>query len=118
MKVLSSADPETQRYPVHLEVQIDPAKLVPGITGEVSIILDERPSKTIVPRRALFGDKLFVVKNGRVELRTVKAGYVSMTAVEILQGVETGELVIVDKLDQFADGNRVTTELTNDPKWR
>lgn len=117
-KVMSSADPETQRYPVHLSVEIDPAKLVPGITGEVSIIIAERPSKTIVPRRALFGDNLYIVKDGVVELRTVKTGFVSMTAVEILEGVANGEWVIVDQLDQFHEGKRVRAKLVDDPRWR
>jgi multidrug efflux pump subunit AcrA (membrane-fusion protein) len=103
---------------VHLEVQIDPARLLPGLTGEVSIILDERPSKAIVPRRSVIGDKLLVVKDGIVELRKVKVGYVSMTAVEILEGVTPGELVIMDQLDQFSDGKRVRPALTEDPHWR
>ncbi|MFA5265569.1 MAG: efflux RND transporter periplasmic adaptor subunit [Opitutaceae bacterium] len=118
VKVLSSADPDTQRYPVHLEVQIDPARLLPGLTGEVSIILDERPSKAIVPRRSVIGDKLLVVNDGMVELRKVKVGYVSMTAVEILEGVSPGELVIMDQLDQFSDGKRVRPALTEDTHWR
>ncbi len=118
VKVLSSADPDTQRYPVHLEVQIEAAKLLPGLTGEVSIIKDERPSKTIVPRRSVINDKLYVVKDGKVELRKVKTGYVSMTAVEVLEGVVENELVIMDQLDQFSDGKRVRTVLTEDPKWR
>jgi len=118
VKVLSSADPDTQRYPVHLEVQIDPSKLLPGLTGEVSIIKDERPSKANVPRRAVIGEKLLVVKDGKVEMRKVKVGYVSMTAVEILEGVVEGELVIVDQLDQFSEGKRVKAVLIEDPRWR
>ncbi|MCC5022881.1 MAG: HlyD family secretion protein [Candidatus Synoicihabitans palmerolidicus] len=33
-KVLPSADAETQRYIVHLEVDIELERVVPGLTGE------------------------------------------------------------------------------------
>jgi RND family efflux transporter MFP subunit len=106
-KKMPTADPETQRYIVHLNVTIDPEKLLPGITGEANIVVDEHPSQTIVPRRALFGNNLYVVKNGRVQLRQVELGNVSLTAVEILKGVENGEDVAVDQLDRLRDGDRV-----------
>lgn len=110
-KILPTADPQTQRHIVHLDVQIEPEKLVPGITGEVSITVGERPAEAIVPRRALFGDSLFVVDHGRVRLRKVETGYTSLTAVEILKGVTAGEQVIVDELDRFRDGDRVRVEV-------
>jgi len=111
IKILPTSDPETQRYIVHLDVKIAHEKLVPGITGEVSIVVGERPAKANVPRRALFGNNLYVVKDGRVELRNVEIGYTSMVTVEVLKGVEQGEEVIVDELERFRDGDRVRTKL-------
>ncbi len=110
-KILPTADPETQRYIVHLDVKIDKAKLIPGITGEVSIVVGEREAKAIIPRRALFGSNVLVVADGRVHLRTVETGYVSMTAVEVLKGLKAGDEVIVDELDRFRDGDRVSAEV-------
>ena len=111
-KILPTADPETQRYIVHLDVKIEPEKLIPGITGEVLIIVGERPSPANIPRRALFNNtKVYAVENGRVRLRTIKPGYLSNTFVEVLEGLKPGDMVIVDQLDQFRDGDRVRTEL-------
>ena len=110
-KILPTADPDTQRYIVFLDVKIEPEKLIPGITGEVTIIVAEHDHATIVPRRALFGNNLYVAVDGRVQLRTVEVGYVSLTAVEILKGVSPGEQVIVDELEKFRDHDRVRTEL-------
>jgi RND family efflux transporter MFP subunit len=112
-KILPTADPETQRYIVHLEVKIEPEKLIPGITGEVSIIVGERQSKANIPRRALFGDSVYVVENGRVRLRKLELGYVSLTMVEVLKGLKAGDLVIVDQLDHFRDGDRVRADIVN-----
>lgn len=106
-KILPTADPETQRYIVYLNVDLPPDKLVPGITGEVNIVIDERENRLIVPRRALRGDELLVVKDNRVESRKVKVGYVSLNQAEIVSGVKEGEQVIVEELDRFRAGDTV-----------
>jgi multidrug efflux pump subunit AcrA (membrane-fusion protein) len=77
----------------------------------VSIVLGERKDATLVPRLALRGNQLFVVRDGRVEARSVKLGFTSLTDVEVLQGVKPGEIVIVDELDRFHDGQRVRPEV-------
>jgi RND family efflux transporter MFP subunit len=111
-KILPTADPETQRYLVHLDVKIPAEKLVPGITGEVSIVVGERDSRTVVPRRALFGHNCYVVKDGRVELRQLQLGFVSLNRVEIIKGLSEGELVIVEEVDRFHDGDRVRVSVS------
>jgi RND family efflux transporter MFP subunit len=110
-RVLPTADPLTQRYIVYLDVDLPPEKLTPGLSGEVNIVTGERDNALIVPRRALNGHELYVVEDGRVQLRTVKLGFVSLTEVEILQGVNEGDAVIVQDLDKFYDGERVRTEV-------
>jgi RND family efflux transporter MFP subunit len=111
-KILPTADPETQRYIVYLEIKnIAPELLVPGITGEVSIVVAERQTQALVPRRALFGHNVYVVKNGEVELRHVQLGYVDLVQVEIVNGLTEGETVIVEQLDRFHPGERVSTTL-------
>jgi RND family efflux transporter MFP subunit len=108
-KVLPTANPETQRYVVHLAVELDVEKLVPGLTGEVSIVVGQRDANAIIPRRALRGNEVFVVADGRVQLRTVKVGYVALNVAEIIEGLREGELVIVEELDRFRADMRVRT---------
>lgn len=108
-KKLPAADAETQRYTVHLEVEIDPVQLVPGLTGEVSIITGERSDTVIIPRRALIGDKVRVVTDGVVEVRSVETGYESLNEVEILSGIADGELIITEELDLYRNGDHVKT---------
>lgn len=107
VKVLPAADPNTQRYTVHLAVDMPAGLMVPGITGEVSIVLGEREDALIIPRRALIGREVFVVRDGRVRSREVKTGYVSLNNVEILEGLEEGDRVAVENLDRLRDGDRV-----------
>jgi RND family efflux transporter MFP subunit len=111
IKKLPTADAETQRYIVHLNVDLPSEKLIPGLTGEVTIVIGEREAKAIVPRRALQGNEVFVVKDGRVELRKVKVGYVALNVAEVLEGLQEGDQVLVEQLDRFHDGDRVRAKL-------
>ena len=112
-KRLPSADPTTQRYGVFLAVELPEGKeVMPGLTGEVSIIVAERPNAVTIPRRALIGDYVYVVaKGGRVELRKVDKGYDSLNYIEILKGIEAGEPIIVEQQDKFRSGDRVRTKV-------
>lgn len=110
-KLLPTAD-EAQRFEVWLKVDADPALLLPGSTGEVTITVDEHPNALVIQRRALIGnDSVFVVQNGVVQRRRVKVGYVALNVVEILEGLKEGEQVIVDLLDEFREGQRVSVEV-------
>lgn len=108
-KILPAADAQTRRYTVHLDVDIEQTRLVPGLTGEVSIITAERDDTVIIPRRALIGTKVMVVVDGVVDVRSVEKGYESLNEVEILEGIKIGEHVITEELDLFRDGQRVKT---------
>jgi RND family efflux transporter MFP subunit len=106
-RVLPTADPLTQRYTVILDVKIPIERLVPGLSGEASIIVGERPDVLIIPRRALLGDYVLVVENGRVKQRRVSRGYESLNEVEIASGLKEGDFVITDNLDVYREGQRV-----------
>jgi RND family efflux transporter MFP subunit len=106
-KILPAADSQTQRYSIFLDVEIDREKLAPGTTGETSIVVARRENALLVPRIALVGNNVFVVKDGRVQVREVEAGFRASNEVEILSGLKQGEFVIVEQVDLFRDGDRV-----------
>ncbi|HEY9250770.1 MAG TPA: efflux RND transporter periplasmic adaptor subunit, partial [Rariglobus sp.] len=106
-RVLPTADPLTQRYTVILDVKIPPERLVPGLSGEASIIVGERAAVLIIPRRALLGDFVLTVEGGRVKQRRVARGYESLNEVEIASGLKEGDVVITDNLDAYREGERV-----------
>jgi RND family efflux transporter MFP subunit len=112
VKILPTAEAETQRYIVHLDVDVKGRTdlLVPGLTGEVSIVVGERDAQALVPRRAVFGNGIYVVQDGRIQRRKVELGYVSLNIVEVTKGLQPGELVVVEDIDRYREGDRVTTE--------
>lgn len=110
-KILPAQDSQTLRYIAHLDLNVAPSKLdKTGLSGEGVITIAEKQARVVVPQRALYSNRLYVVKDGRVEIRTPKLGYVSESVVEILSGLEPGEEVIVDKQDLFHHGDRVRTQ--------
>jgi len=114
-KILPTADPTTQRHLARIELSdIPQEKLVPGITGDATITIEHHHSDAIVPRRALFGNSMFVVRSGVVELVKVKKGAIWETGIEVLpvdkgspSPVKPGDLVIVEELDKFREGDHV-----------
>ena len=44
-------------------------------------------------------------------MRKVKIGYISLNLVEILSGVQEGELVIVEQPDRYQPGDHVRTAI-------
>ena len=111
-KILPSADPATQRYTVYLDMLIpEGTELVPGLTGEASIVISEHSNAVIIPRRALVGDYVYVVVGGKLALRKIQKGYEGLKEVEISAGVQEGEQVVVEQQDRFREGDRVRVKL-------
>ena len=111
-KILPAADPTTQRYTVFLDIFLPEGRvLLPGLTGEVSIIIAERANAVIVPRRALVGEYVYAVAGGKLALRKVVKGYESLNQVEIVTGLSEGEEVVVEQQDRFREGDRVRTQV-------
>lgn len=106
-KVLPVADPNTQRYAVHVDLEIEDDLLFPGLTGESSITIDKRENALVLPTAALRGSYAFVVEEGVVRVVEVQKGYQNMVSVEILSGLEEGTQVIVEDLDSFREGDHV-----------
>lgn len=105
--ILAEADEHTKRRSVYVTLEADREVLVPGTTGQASITKAERADTLVVPRRALVGNAVFVVKGGEVVLRPVETGFVGLHRVEVLSGLSEGELVIVETPHLFRAGERV-----------
>lgn len=111
-KILPSADPTTQRYSIYLDVSLPEGRvLVPGITGEVTIIVAQRDNALLIPRRALVGDYVYVLDGSKLALRKIEKGYEGLNLVEITSGLKEGEQVVVEQQDRLRDGERVRTQV-------
>jgi RND family efflux transporter MFP subunit len=109
-RVLPTADEKTKRYTAFLALEIPVEQLVPGLTGDAGITVNERENGLLVPRRSVVGvdnSKLWVVQDGRVHYTPVSLGYLGQNVAEVTSGVKEGDQIIVEELSMFKNGQRV-----------
>ena len=67
-----------------------------------------------MPYKAVFDingkDSVFVVKSNKAEVRTVKRGIENNDAIEIIDGLKEGDVVVVDPDSSLKPGARVKKE--------
>lgn len=117
LRVGSSADPETRRFPIEIEFDNPDTRLLPGMVGRVAIDLGEPLPRTVVPREATIdefglrfvwviepGAEGFVARQRRVVTRPVPfrpADY------EVVEGLDAGEEIAITSLRELRDGEPV-----------
>jgi multidrug efflux system membrane fusion protein len=106
-EVIPAADPVTRSFLVKIDLQCRQG-LKTGMFGRAQLMLGERFAM-FVPKIAVHErgqlTYIFVVHDGRAQMRLVKTGKSYLDAVEILSGLQTGERVVV--AGEVADGQPV-----------
>jgi RND family efflux transporter MFP subunit len=101
------SDSEKKTRNVFLQSQASDERLVPGFSGEGVLIKEERLDAVIIPRRALIGDKVYVVTEGRVDIRSVKVGFLGLNKAEILEGIAVGDQIVLEDQTRLTHGAAV-----------
>jgi multidrug efflux pump subunit AcrA (membrane-fusion protein) len=86
--------------------------LLPGMFVRVRIKIFQAKNAIIIPRPALRKVKgayhVFTVnQNNKAEFKTVKLGYVTTDNVQITEGLNEGDLVVVEGMEELKDGAKV-----------
>jgi RND family efflux transporter MFP subunit len=92
---------------VVVEIDAPDSVLVPGLTGEGYLVKSERENAVLVPRRALIGNLVYVVNGGSVEVRRVKPGFLGLHKAEIVEGIEEGDLIVLEDQNLLKPGDKV-----------
>jgi membrane fusion protein (multidrug efflux system) len=104
-------DAATATFKVTLEVDDPEGDLKPGMFARVGIVFERRADTLTIPRIALLdsdgSSNVFVVNSGKAEQRAIKTGLANAGRVEIIQGLEGAEQVVVVGQNGLKDGNPV-----------
>ena len=110
-------DDASKTYQVRIELTDESARdtIKAGLFAHTAVDILQRRATLCVPKEALLSRTgrqiLFVVgEDGTVELREVKVGLMNDAEVEILDGIEPGDTVVVTNQDKLQDGKKVETE--------
>ena len=110
VKVLPNADPKNQQYRCYLEVDITTEALIPGLSGEASILRNKRENTLVAPRAALYNDTLFIINDGRARSVKAQLGFKSLSAIELLSGAAEGDVLALTNLSKLRDGSKVSVQ--------
>jgi RND family efflux transporter MFP subunit len=109
-KILPQA--ENQVYRVLFKLDNPPTTLLPGMTGEMNVIIGERTNTLTVPSRAVRHSTVLAVINGEVQEVNVTIGFHTLERTEILSGLDEGTAVILSNHDLYKPGVRVRELIT------
>ncbi len=133
-KVTPTLDPTTRMFSAEIKVMNEKYLLRPGMFTTVTLSVDPRLNILLVPKEAVLHTEeyqentdsrqgevrkvnyLFVVKDSRAYRRKVSLGHESGQVVEVSEGVEEGEKVVVRGLHQVNDGDRITVVKSEEGK--
>lgn len=109
-------DVQEQNRTFEIEAEFDDAKfarsLVPGASADVEVILDAREDVLRIPSYALTeGNRVLLVRGGKLLARPVKTGLKNWQFAEVLEGLAPGDPVVVS-LDraEVKEGARASIE--------
>jgi membrane fusion protein, multidrug efflux system len=104
-------DPVTGTFKVTMEVPDQGGRLKPGMFGRFNIVWDTRHDALLAPRVAIVdddvSDSVFVIVDGKAERRTVRTGYARGAQVEIVDGLNGDEEIVVIGQAGLRDGASV-----------
>jgi RND family efflux transporter MFP subunit len=112
-RVFPAADPTSRLVPVEVALTgADAAAARPGFLARVTFALGAKENVHLVPASAIVTDAtgsqaVYVVENGRALRKLVRTGVTSEGRVEIVDGVQAGEMVVITGTNNLRDGAAV-----------
>jgi RND family efflux transporter MFP subunit len=110
LRISPVVDAATGTVKVTLDVEPD-ERLRPGMFTRVFLETEKRPESLVIPKSALslesLGDTVYVADAGVADRREVTLGFREGDYVEILDGLDEGDLVVVVGQDGLSDGTPI-----------
>lgn len=111
---LASVSPEITGANVLARVRFDDAEpqgLRQNQRVQARVLIEHKPDVLLVQRGPFFdedgGRYAFVVRDGIAQRRPVKFGATSLEAIEILDGLQPGDRIVIAGTDAFEDAERI-----------
>lgn len=104
-------DPQTGTVKVTVEVKDKSRQLKPGMFSRVNIIYDLRENVVLAPKNSIISEdrnsKVFVIQDSLALQRFVELGYVNTSHVQVLSGLNPGDMVVTTGKASLKDSTRV-----------
>jgi len=100
--------PVNQAYPVSFSLDEGAPSLLPGMTGEMNVIIGEHKNVLTIPSRAIrHSNTVLTVVDHIVHKTECRVGFKTLETSEILDGLDESTAVILSNQDLYKPGMRV-----------
>jgi len=106
LSITPKGDPIARSYRVRISVPKDSPLLI-GMTSETNIVVRRVDHALLVPTASVNGNKVWLVRNGRLVSKSVAVGTVASDKTEIVSGLTETDLVAVNPNSSLRDGAKV-----------
>ncbi|VTU36240.1 Macrolide-specific efflux protein MacA precursor [Variovorax sp. PBS-H4] len=108
--ITPKGDPVSRSYRVRVRLldapALDAGPLRSGMTMDANLIVSRRDGALLLPNRALQGDRVWLLAQGRLQRRSVVKGTVGTERTEIVSGLADSDTVVLSPPDKLRDGQR------------
>jgi RND family efflux transporter MFP subunit len=109
-EITPKGDPVARSYRVRIRfadpAAVEAAGVRSGMTMDANLIVSRREGVLLVPNRALHGNEVWIVEDGKLRKRTVKPGVAGTERTEIVSGLADGDSVVLSPVDNLRAGRR------------
>lgn len=100
-----AADPLSKKFGVEVQLSNPGLLLKPNTFGEVTLEISSHENVLVIPQKALLEDRfVIVVQDDKAIHREVVIGLQNSTQLEVLKGLQAGDLVVVEGNYGLEDG--------------
>ena len=112
MSIAPKAD-DAHTYPIEITMKNSTTHpLKAGMFGKVKFNSIKQTQAIAIPRKSLIGSiknaKVFVINNGRAELRPIQTGNEAGMMLEVVSGLQSGEVIVTNGQNNLRSGSKVT----------
>ncbi|MEQ8523379.1 efflux RND transporter periplasmic adaptor subunit [Gracilimonas sp.] len=104
-------DASTGTFKVTVYVDETKGMLRPGMFGRVKIVYDTRENTRMIPKSAVMSEDLaqsvYVIRDSLAFKKAIKTGYTNGVNVEVIEGLEDGEMVVTIGQGSLQDSTKV-----------
>lgn len=110
-RISPTIDPQTGTFKVTVYLDDNQDMLRPGMFGRVKIVYDTRMNTKMIPKSAIMSEdeiqSVFVIKDSLAFRKIITTGYVNGSSIEVIDGLDDGEMVVTTGQGSLTDSTRV-----------
>lgn len=112
ISIIPPASNQTRLFQVKVSINNKDHVLKPGMFAEVDVQTGIKENTVVIPKDAILlkknGNVVYLVKDGKAVEKMIKLGVTNGEKVEVIEGVEQGDQIVIKNQNLLKEGAKVT----------